>query len=107
MSKVVSYVPGADLRCSHVGLTKIANRHGRDPLQLRDGQFLVFVNNARTQAKILAKDNILVHLRGEGGRKLSFAALNLLPKYFGGREFNYQGALREALTKHFERRYDS
>lgn len=103
MNKIVSFFPNSDLRCSHNGLTELAKKARKDPNALTDGQFLVFVSKSQCHAKVLAKDNVLVHVRGDGRRRLSLTALNELPSHFGGGSFDYTAALGETMRKYFER----
>lgn len=100
MARLVHYFRGADMRCNHRGLTLIAKRNKLDPQTLEQGEYLLYVNNAQTMAKLLGPGNVLIHLRSERGR-LDFRVLRYLPKTFQGSQFDYDAALKKAIERDF------
>lgn len=100
MSKIVRYFKDTDLRQGHQGLAKIARAEDIDTRFLGQGEYLLFVNRAQTAFKMLAHEKILVHYRN-GTQRLHPGTFALLPRYFDGRQINYDAALSEALRRDF------
>lgn len=99
VNKIVRCVFNADLRCSHDGLTLIAKELKLDVDDLKPGEVIVFVNAKRTHIKLYGSMNVLVHYKNKDGRKIEMKTLALIPKFFNGREFQYDKALRQVLTE--------
>lgn len=102
---MLSYFLDVDLRCSHIGLGLLAKKAKKPVHKLKIGEFLLFVNTRQNAVKIITCDNVLIHIKSDHGGPLNFRAINMLPKYFNGSGFNYEGALKEAIEKQLNDRY--
>lgn len=102
-NQIISYFPETHLGNGHDGLRKIALKHKKDPMNLKDGQFLLFINKAMTALKMYAAGNVLVHYKTTDGHRIQPQTISLLPKYFNGKSLNYKGALEQSVKADFAR----
>jgi len=100
---VVHYFPRTDLRNSHMGLELLAKKAGHKVSELEAGEFLVFLNAAKTAFKVLCSNNIVAHYRSPSGY-VDLRALQYLPAAFNGGKFNFDRALLLVLTKDLKRK---
>lgn len=98
-NKIIRVVFNTDLRNSHDGLTIIAKELKVNTNDLKPGQFVVFVNTAKTAIKIYAAGNTVVHFRPPGGKKLNLKTIAMIPSYFNGGEFKYDKALKDVIER--------
>lgn len=101
MSKVVHYFPNTDMRCSHDGLSLIAKKAGFN--EIGQGDFLLFVNRAKTHLKVLTTNHIVAHYRSPSGR-VDLGAIQYLPLAFAGEGFDFNRALKAKLEKDLAKR---
>lgn len=100
---IVGYFPEADLRCGHSGLSQQATKAKIDLKNLARGEYVVFLNKRQDKMKIMTAGNMLVYQKTFNYSKINPHIISLIPKYFGGRGLDYEGALREAIEKDFKR----
>jgi hypothetical protein len=102
MSRVTYYFPNTDLRSGHLGLQKIAAKEGKAVSTLRPGEFLLFVNRAKTAFKLFSSKNLIAHYRSE--HRIDLRAVEYIPSAFDGGEFNFSAALKKVLEKDLKKR---
>lgn len=95
---IVQCFLNTDMRNMHNGLAKIAKKHGIETQTLEAGQYVVFINSAKTKIKIFASNDTISYTRSSGGR-LQMEAIQNIPRCFGGSRFNYDEALKLVLEK--------
>lgn len=99
MTKIVRYFPDTDLRAGHDMLADKAIRNKINVKALGRGEFVVFVNRAKTALKMFAGSaNLVAYLRLEKG-KLDLRTISLIPEYFDGSEIKYDLALKKVIEK--------
>lgn len=98
-TKVIRFFPETDLRSMHLGLRKVAMKHGIDVWALNPGEFVVFANTKQTGLKIFAPGNVIAYVKSPDDKKIDLRVIALIPRYFNGSKFHYEGALREMITK--------
>lgn len=86
---------GADFRCQHDGLIKIAADNGLNIKNLKPGKHVVFINAKRDRIKMFSPGGVLSYARLENGR-VNLEALQSIPKAFDG---DLSFAYDKALTK--------
>lgn len=90
---------GSDLRCSHKGLGAVAKKAGVSVDELKPGEYYIFVNNAKTQFKMVTTyGTTLAHFKMPNSQVIDLRAVKYLPTFFSGNQINYLGALKEVLT---------
>lgn len=98
-NEILRVIFHADLRCSHTGLSLIAKKNFKiDTSELGQGQYLVFINTAKTIVKVYTGGNIIAHYKSRHGQ-INLKTLSLIPKYFNGPKFHYDAALSEVIRK--------
>ncbi len=86
------------------GLAAIAKKYGDiDVNSLEPGNYLVFINSARTFMKVLAGTStpgatVIAYYRQPKGR-IDLQAIQYVPEAFLGKGFNYNQALRISLEE--------
>ena len=89
-----------DMRCNHLGLTKLITKH---KIKI-GGQYVIFLNKARTMVKMFCKSpDVLLHYKKDG-RVIDPGTLRYLPKYVNGSEIQMNKAVKEHLEDCFKRR---
>lgn len=101
VNRLLRYYPNTDLRNSHHGLGLIAKKDGLDLTKLKYGDYVVFINTAKTDMKMYAPGNIVAHVKMERGMKINERSIRLVPQYFSGGQIHYSDALREVILKDF------
>lgn len=97
-SRILRVVFNTDLRNNHDGLTTIAKRLKIDTSKLKPGEFVVFINTAKTALKLFAAGQVVAHFRMPSYRKMDMRIIGLIPRFFNGRELKYDDALKDLLT---------
>lgn len=97
--KIVRFFPNTDMRNGHAGLEAMAKEHRVSTSNLARGEFLIFLNSAKTVLKLFTAGNIIVHLRMPQGEKIDLGVISLIPTYFNGNQIRYKEALREKMLK--------
>lgn len=95
-NKIISVFPNTDLRCSHDGLTSIALKSNRNPEDLNNGSFYLFLNRKQSMFKMMAANNTLIHHKAKSGR-VDIHAIEYLPSCFNAGKLDYDKALETVL----------
>ncbi len=104
--RVLHFVPNADLRCSHQGLSDIAKEElGVSTSDLKIGEFVIFVNGSWTQLKAYCSNNIVLHYKKADGSRLNAKAVMQLPRFIRGQDIGYKEALTEVIEAEYSARY--
>ncbi len=106
MSRVVRYFADADMRAGYDGLTRIAKKEDVDIPNLGQGEFVVFVNRQRNKMKLCTQNDIVAYMRMGRGQKIDPRVIQYLPRYFDGKSFDYDAAMRRVLQKYFPTFFD-
>lgn len=95
--RIVQVFFGADMRCSHKGLGGLAKQHKIEVDALTAGQYVVFINKAKTYVKIYAASGVLAAWKSSRGR-IDMRVISQIPKSFlSSGEPTYDNALRKVL----------
>lgn len=94
-TKIIRFLQNTDLRCMHEGLAKVAKDEGVDVTDLNPGEFVVFANSRMTGIKVYAPGNVIAYLKSPDNHRIEIRAIQYLPRFFNGTEFNYSGALKK------------
>ena len=97
MNRVVAVFVGVDLRCQHDGLAKVARKRRVEPLKLKPGQHVVFVNGKRDKVKMYSANMIVSYLKLPRGEVVDLRALKYFPESFSGGEISYTKAIGKML----------
>src|SRR6267142_4284345 len=99
--KTVEVFIGADMRCSHRGLVKLAKDNGVHVDDLQPGDAIVYVNMRKNRVKTLSYNGVLSYLNLEGTRRtVDLDALSMIPQALDPRgAMNYKRALFFTLQK--------
>lgn len=71
-----------DLRSGHDGLLKSMKTAKMDYDRLNNGDFVCFINKAKTALKLMATGNIVVHLKMPQGETLNLETIQYIPHAF-------------------------
>ena len=93
----------ADLRCGHDGLTKLAKSLKVNVTDLKVGEFVAFINNSKSAIKLYAAGQTIAYYRNPGKRQLNLKVLSVIPRFFNGKELQYNEALKEIITKEIKK----
>lgn len=88
------------------GLRVIAEKEGLEIKEMQDGDFVFFVNAARTKLAALIgapqgkfmDGGIMCYYKAPRGTHITVDAIRYIPKFFDGRAMNYEKALEAAIT---------
>ena len=106
MSQIVHVFPNSDLRSGHKGLRAVALRGKRNPDQLDNGHFILFINRAQSAFKLLAAGNLLIHYKSPKDRMIDIKAIRYLPAAFTkDGKFDYNIAVQHSLKEWLGKRY--
>lgn len=102
-NKVLHVIPEVSMIYGHKGLSEAAAkaRLGIKPEELKQGEFIMFINKAFTAVKLLAANEVLIYYRHPKRHRLNYEALRLIPNFFDGRSLNYPKALRALIDKKY------
>lgn len=103
-NRVLRVVFNTDLRNSHDGLSQLAKDFKIDTARLKPGEYIVFINTAKTALKLYAAGQVIAYFRMPTHRKMDMRVISLIPRFFNGRELKYDDALRELITKQWGQR---
>lgn len=99
-SVTINYFPETHLGQAHKGLSTLAKKKKIDVDKLRPGEYVIFMNRRRNALKMFTCMNGIFH------HKLPYESLRydlrfikLIPRFFNGKELNYDGALKEIIMK--------
>lgn len=88
----------ADLRGSHNHLILIAKDHELELESLTPNQAVIFVNKRQTLMKCYVAGNTFSFTKRD---RIDLAAIQYLPKSFGGGKFDYDLALADSFDERF------
>lgn len=95
MNRLLRVFFDTDLRCGHLGLTKIARDNKVYFEKLSPGEFTLFINRSQTSFKLFASTNVLAYYKGT--RRIDMDVIKHVPTVFNGSEINYDAALKKML----------
>lgn len=96
-NKILQIFFNTDLRCAHDGLAILAKKEKLNVDKLRVGQFLVFMNTKQSQLKIYAAGRTIAHFKMPNHRRMNLKVLQMIPRFFNGKELKYDEALSEII----------
>lgn len=100
--RIVRYFPDTHLGNGHTGLATTAEEQGVDVKKLSKGEYVIFVNKAKTGLKMFAPGNVVAYLKMPGNSKLDLRIISMVPRFFNGQKINYDAALEQRLRKDFK-----
>lgn len=100
-NKIIRYFPETDLRCNHLGLSLLAKEKKINVKDLAPGEFLVFTNKALNKLKIYAPGNCIAYVKSPDNRRIDLNVVRLIPRFFNGTKFDYEGAMSEMFSRKF------
>lgn len=104
MGMLAHFFLDTDMRCSHIGFKKLLVKH---KIKIKEGEFVVFMNSARTIVKMFCGGtDAILHVKNEG-RVLDPGVIPYLPKYCGGKKLDLDGAVKEHLEELMKNRKPS
>lgn len=87
--------------CAHKGLTEICKKHGIKVGELKNGEYVVFINTAQNRIKIYTSNNVIAYYKAPTGR-IDLQTIRRIPGCFTGSvDFAMDRALREVLEELF------
>lgn len=98
-NRIVRVVFNADLRSGHDGLTNMAKNFKINTSTLGVGEFVVFINRKKCALKMFASGNTVAHFKMPGQQQMNLKVIGLIPRFFNGRELQYDDALAEVIRK--------
>ncbi len=91
-----------DMRMGHQGLKELL---ASKRIKMQEGDFIVFINTARTMIKAFASNlDAILFVKNGNNRRLDLGVIKHLPKYCNGPSLNLQGAVAENLKEIMTRR---
>jgi hypothetical protein len=97
-ARILRVFINCDMRNSFNGLRKLAAKHEVKVNALKEGDFVIFINTARTKLKALGSGDVLCYVAKD--HKISLDAIQYIPAAFKAkRKFDYPEALRIAVEK--------
>lgn len=106
MNKLISVFPNSDLRSGHYGLTILAKKNKRNPEDLTNGNFFLFLNRRQSAFKMLGANDVLIHYKSPRGM-VDLRTIEYLPHCFEAGEFVYDKALRTVFEKTLRKKSDA
>ncbi len=102
-NKILHIFFEVDMRCSHDGLKELLVKKKVSLKTIKQGDCIVFINNAQNRVKLFASGaECLVYLNP--GKRIDPETIPLIPHYLNGDTLDYSGALKEALMKRMVRK---
>ncbi len=99
-TRIHRVVHGVHMGLGHVGLAKLLKKAGVDVLKLEPGELVMCLNKHGDKMKVLGcKGLVLGYLRMQHNQRIMHDALQFIPQTFGGGNFNYDAAVKKALTQ--------
>jgi len=83
-NQVVRFFPNTDLRCGHKGLGILAKKHRINAEDLRQGEYLIFLNRAKDKLKMYASGNIVAYLKMPRRQPVTMEIISNIPNHFNG-----------------------
>lgn len=88
-----------NMNLSHRGLAEMAVKARCNPETLSEEDLLMFINKAGDKLKILGGGSKVIGYLNLKGRRIMMDAIQYIPQTFGSTGFDYDQAVRTALTK--------
>lgn len=82
----------------HDGLTLIAKDLGVKTENLARGEFVLFLNKAKTAVKIFAANNVVAYYKDPNRRPMTMEDLTSIPNCFNGVSFDFNAKLERLLN---------
>jgi hypothetical protein len=96
---------GADMRCQHAGMLKIAQSKKEDLTKLKQGEHAVFMNNERNKIKLYSVGGLLSYLKLHRNGRVTPELIESIPECFNANgTVNWDKAQRVALEKELTRK---
>lgn len=95
-SRVVQIIVNSDMRTWLKGLTKTMHSEGIDPATLEPGQYVIFINNAKTKMKFFCANGVIAYLNNDT-KPITRAHLSAVPAAFKGADLSFGEALEAEL----------
>lgn len=92
---------GIDMRLSHTGLKELLKAK---KIVMKEGDFIVFINTARTMVKAFASSLDAILFVKNGNQKLDLGVIKYLPRYCNGPTLNLAAAVENNLKDIMARR---
>lgn len=96
-NNIIRIFTDVDMRCSHIGLSKIADKENVLLDELDSGEHILFLNRKGSKMKIYSKNNILSYLSSD--KRLELSTLKYFTECFGAKGFQYNEALKKVLLE--------
>lgn len=80
--RVIQVFLNADLRYGMRGLSETCYKHGIKTLELKSGQYVVFVNRSRTMLKLITQNNVVAQLKRNNGEVIDLTIISRIPQAF-------------------------
>lgn len=87
-----------DLRNGHEGLREIAKKAKVDVENLKEGEFLIFLNTRKDKVKVYASNDVYAYYRSPTGR-IQLEAIRHIPNAFNGTSINMEKALTAVFAE--------
>lgn len=94
---IIEVIYDSDLRRSHLGLTKLARKHGINIDRLKEGRFVMFLNSKQNRLKLLTCNGVLVYLKSE--HEITKEQIERIPTLFYGPKFDFKKAIDLGLRE--------
>lgn len=96
---VIKFFPESDLRSGHAGLSAKARENGISTEKMKPGEFLIFVNRARSQLKMYAAGQTIAHVKAPKNNMIDYRVVKYVPRFFNGTQINFKEAQKAALKE--------
>lgn len=103
-NQVIRVVFDVNMNNGHFGLKEIAKKLKVNFEEMEVGDLICFLNTAKTIVKIVAAGGTTIaHFKHPLGHAIDMRTLSLIPKFFNGKELQYDKAIEEILGKELNR----
>lgn len=97
-SGIIRVFQEVNLVRSHQGLTEIAAKHQINLSKLSVGEYVIFLNRAKTAFKLFAAENVIAYYRHPKNHRIDLRAIQFIPQVFQSKKkISYDDALKTAL----------
>lgn len=101
MSKLAHIFLDIDMRLGHTGLKEYLKKK---KIKIREGDFIVFLNQPRTIIKCFCNSlDAILHVKNND-KRIDLGVIKYLPKYCNGPELNLKGAIEENIRDLMQKR---
>jgi hypothetical protein len=97
---IVQVFQSVDMRYQHEGLEILAKQANIDVNKLEPGQYVVFINQAKTIVRLYAAHGVVAGIRLRDGQKVDMRTIHLIPEAFNGtNRLDYDKVLKKAVEE--------